>query len=148
VLGAGKDQHRLALDALEHLREQRGLQMRGYVVKGVRHAVHRRVVRHRNGNRVVQDLMRQPADVAGHGRGEEQGLTLGRELPDDAPDIRQEAHIEHLIGLVQHQNLDALQINVSLFDMVQQAAGAGHHDVRAAAKLFLSAGECPHRRKG
>lgn len=46
----------------------------------------------------------------------------------DPPDIGQKAHIEHVIGLVQDQGLDAGQVHVPAVDQVQQPAWASYQD--------------------
>ena len=50
---------------------------------------------------------------------------------DDAAHIGQEAHVEHAVGLVQHQHFDARQVDGALADMIEQATGAGHDDFGA-----------------
>jgi len=49
-----------------------------------------------------------------------------------------EAHVEHAVGLVQHQDLDLLQVDGPLLHVVEQAAGRGDDDVDAAAqRIYL-----------
>ena len=40
---------------------------------------------------------------------EEQVLALRRQRREDPPDVGQEAHVEHVVGLVEHQRLDAVE---------------------------------------
>ena len=64
--------------------------------------------RHRDLDRIVQQLAGQLADRLGHGGREEQALALLRQvLGDDLPDRHDEAHVQHLVGLVEHEDLDA-----------------------------------------
>jgi hypothetical protein len=42
----------------------------------------------------------------GHRGAEEERLPLGRQVTQDLPDLGQEAHVEHPVGLVQHQDLE------------------------------------------
>ena len=44
-----------------------------------------------------------------------------------------EAHVEHAVGFVEHQDLDVREVDVVLLLQVEQAAGRGHQDVDAAA---------------
>ena len=46
-----------------------------------------------------------------------------------------EAHVEHAVRFVEHEELDLGEVDVALPLQVQQAARAGHQDVGAAAKL-------------
>ena len=43
-------------------------------------------------------------------------------LVDDAPHVRNEAHVEHAVGLVDHQHLDAAQIDDAAVDEIEQSA--------------------------
>src|SRR5215210_898746 len=60
---------------------------------------------------------RQLLDLARHGRGEEQRLPLRGELGEDAPDGGQEAHVEHPVGLVEHQHLDVREVERAALDV-------------------------------
>ena len=58
----------------------------------------------------------------------------GQELAD-ALDVRDEAHVEHAVGLVDHQHVDAGEEKLAALEMVDQAARRGDDDVRAAVDL-------------
>ena len=88
--------------------------------------------RHRNFDRVLQHLGGELADLLRHGGREEQRLPLHGDLRDDAPDRLDEAHVEHLVGLVEHQGLDAFERHVATVQVVEQAAGRGDQHVDAA----------------
>ena len=45
-----------------------------------------------------------------------------------------EAHVQHAVGFVEHQNLDPRQVDGPLRHVVEQAAGRGDHDLRALAQ--------------
>ena len=47
-----------------------------------------------------------------------------------------EAQVEHLVGLVEHQDLDAREVAVALLDQVEQAAGRGDQDIDAARQIL------------
>ena len=55
---------------------------------------------------------------------------------DDALQVGQEAHVQHAIGLVQHQDADLTQVHVLLFHVIQQAARRGDQDFAATAQRF------------
>ena len=57
-----------------------------------------------------------------------------RQLGDDLADVVDEAHVEHAVGFVEHQHLDAAQVDVALVHQVEQPAGRGDEDVDAAAQ--------------
>ena len=59
-------------------------------------------------------------------------MPLGGQLAGDLPDRHDEAKIQHVVGLVQHQDLGAVQPHVAFAEQVQQAAGGGHQHVHAA----------------
>ncbi len=64
--------------------------------------------------RVVQQPLRQSADVVGIGGGEQQILPLLRQQLDDFANVVDEAHVEHAIGLIEHQHLDLGEIRGAL----------------------------------
>ncbi len=102
-----------AVDELLDVRDRRALVVRcgGTDVRGPRHVA-----------------AREADDRARHGRREQHGLALGREHVDDLLDVGQEAQVEHLVGLVEDQALDVLQVQLLLAREVQQPArGADDH---------------------
>ncbi len=56
---------------------------------------------------IVQEGFGDPSDFGRHGRGEEQRLPGERDQLADAFDVRDEAHVEHAVGFVDHQHFDA-----------------------------------------
>src|SRR6185369_12941127 len=48
---------------------------------------------------------------------------------ENPPYIRQEAHVEHLVGLIKHQHLDVTEIDGPLGKMVEQPTRAGDDDL-------------------
>ncbi len=53
--------------------------------------------------RIAHVLLRDATDCRGHGRREQGDLPLGRRLLEDPLDVVDEAHLEHLVALVEHQ---------------------------------------------
>ena len=86
--------------------------------------------------RILQQLVGQVAHVMRDGGGEAHGLALGRQHFGNAEHIFGEAHVQHTIGLVQHQHLQARQIDLAVFQLVDQSAGRGHQH-------FVRHGQCP-----
>ena len=55
----------------------------------------------------MQKLLGDPADFRWHGRGEKQCLPREWNELADAFDVGDEAHVEHTVGFVNHQQFDA-----------------------------------------
>ena len=130
VLGAGEEQGAVVAggQAGHHgqLVHQRGLNQM------VRHRVDGGVLRvERVGDRVVEVAVHQHLHVAVERGGEQQALAVRRGAVHQALHAGQEAHVGHVVGLVQHGDLDLVQPAVVLADQVLQAARAGDDDVDA-----------------
>ena len=88
--------------------------------------------------RVVHELHRQLLDAVDEGRREQQRLpVLLGQLGQDALDRRQEAHVEHAVGFVEHQHFDAGQVDVAAIHVVDQTARGGHDHVHATTQRVL-----------
>ena len=97
--------------------------------------------RHRDFLRIAEEAVGQALYLRRHGRGEEQGLTQRRQGGDDALDVGDEAHIEHAVGFVDHQDLDVVQQDAATLEMVEQPARRGDQDVGAAFEGTFLVGE-------
>ena len=53
------------------------------------------------------------------------------DLPQDALDVGQEAQVEHLVGLVEHQHRQPAELQVTLLGQVEQPARGADDDVDA-----------------
>ena len=63
---------------------------------------------------------------------------LSGQLPQNAADVRQEAHVEHPIRFVQHEDLQPVQPRVRILQMVQEPSRCRHQHVDAAPeRVFL-----------
>ncbi len=91
--------------------------------------------RHLDPLRVVQEDVGEPLDLGRHGGGEEQGLAREGDHLHDALDVGDEPHVEHAVGLVDHEELDAGEQELAALEMVEQAAGRGDQHVGAAHQL-------------
>ena len=69
-------------------------------------------------------------DFLRHGGREHQGAPILGRGGEDEFQILGKTQVEHFIGFVQDHGLDARQIERFAFDMVAQAAGGAHHDMR------------------
>mmetsp|Transcript_24080 Transcript_24080/g.52123 ORF Transcript_24080/g.52123 Transcript_24080/m.52123 type:complete len:251 (-) Transcript_24080:57-809(-) len=88
---------------------------------------------------LLHEIARQSLDLHGEGGGEHESLPLPRHslLLHDFADLRLEAHVEHSVRLVQHQEAHDLQPHPAPLDEVHQPARGGHQDVGAAVQLAL-----------
>ena len=87
-----------------------------------------------NAQRVALIALGQRHDGLGQGRREQQRAAFGRRGLEDEFEILAEAHVEHLVGLVEHQALEAGDIERAAFEMIAQAARRADDDMGAALK--------------
>ncbi len=71
-------------------------------------------------------------DALGHRGREQQVLALARQEPKHPSHVVDEAHVEHAVGLVEHEELDVAEVDVALPDQVQQPPGGGDQHVHPA----------------
>ena len=91
--------------------------------------------RHFDAGWIVEELFGQAGDFRRHGGREEQRLAReGHELAD-ALDVRNEAHVEHAVGLVDDENLDARQQQLAALGEVEQASRRRDQHVGTAHDL-------------
>jgi hypothetical protein len=57
-----------------------------------------------------------------------------------------EAKIEHLIGFIEHEDFDELQIEAAALDQIEQPAWGGDDDIDTALDSALLARESARRR--
>src|SRR5581483_11224694 len=136
VLGLGEDEHLRPVVALDEVLEQRALPLAVDRVGDLRDQLDRRVApRDLDRGRVAHERRRELADLVGEGGREQQVLALRRQQREDAPDVGDEAHVEHAVGLVEDQDLDAPEIDRLLVHVVEQAPGRGDDDVDAVGEI-------------
>ena len=82
-------------------------------------------------DRVAQHLRGEFGDGARHCRREHQRLPPGRKLGDDRADVVDEAHVEHSVGLVEHETFDLAQAQRIASDEIEQPAGRCDENVNA-----------------
>ncbi len=88
---------------------------------------------------IVEVTRNHPADPFGHGRRRQDDLWLIGHF-DDAFDVRGEAGIEHLVALVEDEQLHPAQGQAAAGHHVEDAAGGADHDVNTLAEgQFLGA---------
>jgi hypothetical protein len=136
VLGAGEHQHleplvlldqegeQFALDLLRAQVHRLGDQLGGGVATG-----------HFDEAGLMQQAVGEGLDLVREGGREQQVLALLGEHREDFLDVADEAHVEHAVGFVQHQDFHAGQIDGLLVAVVEQAARGGHEDIDALLEL-------------
>ena len=85
--------------------------------------------------RRVEQRVGELLDLARERRREQQVLPLrrSRQQRHDALDVGDEAHVEHAVGLVEHEDLDLPEIDALVLDVVEQPAGGGDQDLDPGA---------------
>ena len=135
VLGLAEHQHLRPVVAADEMRQHLALAVGVDQVHVLRDELGGRVApRDFDGLGILLELRRELADLLGESRREEQVLPLRRQEREDLADVVDEAHVEHAIGFIEHQDLDLAQINRLLLHVVEQAAGRGDEDVDPAAQ--------------
>ncbi len=81
---------------------------------------------------VGQKPLHQAVDVAVQGGREEHALSVGPYLLDQLGDLRQEAHVGHLVGFVQHRDAYVAEHAVPAFHEVVEPAGSRHDHLGTA----------------
>ena len=89
---------------------------------------------HLNHLRRIQQTLGQGLDLIRKGGREQQALLLRWQDGQHLLDVMDEAHVQHAVGFVEHEELDLAQIEVALLMVIQQAAGRGHQHVNAIAQ--------------
>ncbi len=130
MLGAREDERAIDLGRAQGQGQQRlllGLVDEGHLLLDPLGGGRRRG--DRNLDRVGQEAVAQIGDRLGHGRREEQRLALLRQQIVDPLERMDEAQVEHLVGLVEDEDLDVAQGQRALVDQVEQAARRGDEHV-------------------
>src|SRR5258707_13551571 len=82
----------------------------------------------------MQQAFRQTADVVRIGGREQKILALLRQQFDYFADVVDEAHVEHAVGFIEHQDLNLGKIHATLLRQNQETSGIGPQDMAAAAQ--------------
>ncbi len=136
-LRAGEDHGQSPVLRLEHLGHEFGLVERVRAVDELRGPFVDRsglVVLGPDVGRLTEEGPREREDRAGHRGREQHRLPLLGHHPQDALDVGQEAQVEHLVGLVEHECGDLAEHQVALFGEVQEPARCANDHVDAVAQ--------------
>ncbi len=89
--------------------------------------------------RVGEVVLDERGDVTVERGGEQQPLAAGRRLVEQPAHHRQEAEVGHVVGLVEHGDLDRVEVAGAALDQVDEPAGGGDEDVDARSAATGSA---------
>ena len=137
ALGAGEDHRRAAAAGLQQPGDEFDLVQRmGAIGELVGGGVHGRGLRRLGTDvrRLVHEAAGQRDDGVRHGRREQHRLPRVGDLAQYALDVGKEAEVEHLVGLVEHQDGDPAEPQVALLGQVEQPAGRADHDIGSGAQ--------------
>ena len=128
-LGADEDQHGVEGLHLQHPGQHVPLVEAGHQAVVLVDGLHRLRRRHQTHlHRLAQMGVGDLADRLRHGGGEEGHLPLRGSLGEDPVDVLGEAHVEHLIGLVQDKGAQALEVQGAAAQMIHDPPrGADDH---------------------
>ena len=90
------------------------------------------------GHRVAHVAVDEVTDPAVERRGEEQALPAVGAVVEDAGHVGQEAHVGHVVGLVEDRHLDGRQVDVPLAHEVLEAARAAITALKLASAASFS----------
>ncbi len=85
---------------------------------------------------IGQEFVGKATDFLGHGRREEKRLALLGQHIDDLFDVGDEAHVEHTVGFVNHQQFAVRQKQLATFKGIDQAARRRDDDICALFQDF------------
>mmetsp|Transcript_24768 Transcript_24768/g.62173 ORF Transcript_24768/g.62173 Transcript_24768/m.62173 type:complete len:292 (-) Transcript_24768:358-1233(-) len=84
---------------------------------------------------ITQKLGGQLMDCLRPGGTPEKSLTIGTDLTNDLADLGLETHIEHAIGLIEHQIGDTTQVGLAALEQIDQTARCGDHHLDTALQI-------------
>ncbi len=135
ALGAREDDRQAAPAGLQHAGQQLDLVQRVRAVDDLLDVLDRLAVVVRRGGADVRRLRHVATghrdDRARHGRREQHRVAARRRRREQRLDVGQEAEVEHLVRLVQHDRPDVREVEVALLEHVDHAARRADDDVDA-----------------
>jgi len=119
MLGTGKDKSGRDILFLQYMQEQGAFVLLFYKIDGLLDGLCGR----RNGGnfyllRIAEYGAREFLDLGRHGSREEQGLSLLGQTGDDLLDVMYEAHVQHTVSLIQYEQFDVLEGDITLINEV------------------------------
>ena len=138
LTGADEDDGAVGVARRQHADERAGLVALRHDGVRLAHGVDgRRGPRDRDADRVDEVLVGDAADAGRHRRGEQRHLAAGGDGLEDLVDVLGEAHLEHLVGLVEHQHAHPVEDQRAALEVVDDAPGRADDDLGAAGERPL-----------
>lgn len=94
------------------------------------------VLLHQNADGIAHELLGDLQDVEGHGGGEEGHLHVLVEHAEGVVDLLLETSAEHLIGLIEAEQLAGSQAQVTTLDQIVHTTGGTNHHLHSVAQLL------------
>ena len=130
VLGAAEDDGPLVAMGVQKVDQAGDLLVLGDEMHRLHDAIDRAAGgRHLDPQRIAKEAGGEAFHLLGHRGREQHGAPFPRQGRGDAAKRVDEAQVEHLVGLVQHQLARLRQIDRAAFHQVHQAARRGHDEV-------------------
>lgn len=108
IIGNTYEQQRSLLGFIHHI---------GFLINAGRRFTERDV----HFGRVLQNALGEFPDFRRHRRAEHEVLPLLREKTDDAQDVVEESHVEHLVGFIQDQRIELIESDISEVEVTQES---------------------------
>src|SRR5690606_23986009 len=94
-------------------------------------------LRHFDAHRGLQELLGKLRDLRRHGCREEQRLARKGDELGDALDVRNETHVEHTVGFIDHQDVDTVKQQFPALHVVEKAARRRDQHIGSALQLLF-----------
>ena len=132
LLGAAEHEHAPGVPGFDEMGEQAHLLALHHGHKALLHRVGRLAgAGNLDEHGVVQHRGHALLDVARDGGREQQGLARAGKPRHNLAHAGPKAHVEHAVGLVEHENLHVRQVDFLALHEVDESAGRGHEHVAA-----------------
>ena len=119
VLHARKDEHLIPVVVDNEVAQQFALALFGNAPGFLRDKRAFLIAGNLDRDGVCEEGIREGADLRRERGREHQGLALGGHELDHALDVVDKAHVEHAVGLVEHEKFDAGQVHVELAGVIE-----------------------------
>lgn len=92
---------------------------------------------------VLKVVMGQSLDLLGPGGGPHEGLSVGSNLVDNLSNLRLETHIEHSVGLIEHQVGHSSKVGLARLEHIEQTTGSGNDNLDTSREVsdLLASGD-------
>lgn len=84
---------------------------------------------------VVEEVLGKVTDLLGPGGGPHESLTVRSDLADNLANLGLETHVQHAIGLVEHQVCDTAQVGLASLQHIDETARSGNADLDTTGKV-------------